>query len=132
MKTFTGIKGTTLIFLLYSYGQCSYVGMTKYSTGYKGFNDGKTSLESIDDAATVNLGRHWRLPTKEEIEELYKKCKREWATVNGISGMRFIGPSGQSIFLPAAGRRYWRTSKLENRGVYGQYWTSSLADYVGW
>lgn len=106
-------------------------GMTKYSTGYKGFNDGKTSLESIDDAATVNLGRNWRLPTKEEIIELYKNCKREWVTVNVIKGMRFIGPSGQSIFLPATGRRYWRTSKLEDRGIYGQYWTSSLADY-GW
>ena len=40
-------------------------GMTKYNK-----TDGKTVLESTDDAAVVNWGNGWRMPTKEEYKEL--------------------------------------------------------------
>ena len=63
----------------------------KYCTdsiqGYKGFTDGKKVLEPDDDAATVNIGKGWRIPTIEEINELRNNCKHKWTTINGIKGM---------------------------------------------
>ena len=55
------------------------------------------------DAATVNLGSDWRMPTKSEMQELVDKCTWEWTQVNGVNGNIVTGPNGNSIFLPAAG-----------------------------
>ena len=55
------------------------------------------------DAARANWGGSWRLPTLDEIEELKSKCKWTWTTQDGYNGYKVVGPSGKSIFLPAAG-----------------------------
>lgn len=55
------------------------------------------------DAATVNLGSDWRMPTKTEIQELLTQCTWEWTQINGINGYVVTGPNNNSIFLPAAG-----------------------------
>ena len=101
---------------------------TKYcsneSYGNEGFTDTLTTLESIDDAATANWGAGWRMPTQEELQELYDNCTREWTEQNGVSGYLFTGPNGNSIFLPAAGGR--DDSGVHNVGSYGFCWSSSL------
>lgn len=75
------------------------------------------------DAARANWGGTWRLPTKAEFDELVNKCKWEWTTQGGKKGYRVIGPSGNSIFLPAAG---WRSaSLLDYTDTYGSYWSST-------
>lgn len=102
--------------------------MTKYCTdpdyGYKGFTDGKTVLDLEDDAAHVRLGGKWRMPTKEEMQELLERCTWEETELNGVYGRRVTGPNGRSIFLPAAGR--WGNTFLNSPGSEGSYWTSSL------
>lgn len=55
------------------------------------------------DAATVNLGKDWRMPTNKEVEELISKCKFEWTQINGHNGFKVTGPNKNTIFLPAAG-----------------------------
>ena len=55
-----------------------------------------------DDAATVILGDGWRMPTFEEMFELLK-CEHRRAVRNGVFGYEYIGPNGNSIFLPACG-----------------------------
>lgn len=55
------------------------------------------------DAATVNLGSDWRMPTYTEINELKTNCNWEWSQINGKNGYVVTGPNGNSIFLPAAG-----------------------------
>jgi len=40
--------------------------------------DSLTKLQPIDDAANVNWGGLWRMPTKEEYEELQENCTYEW------------------------------------------------------
>ena len=97
----------------------SNIVMTKYNA-----TDGKTVLDATDDAATANWGSNWRMPTREELNELYSNCTYEWTTQNGVSGEKFTGPNGRSIFLPAAGIRY--DSSLYDAGSYGYYWSSSL------
>ena len=104
--------------------------MTKYSInssyGYNGFTDGKTILDPEDDAAYVNLGGEWRMPTKAEQDELRDSCVWEWVSINGVYGQRVTGPSGNSIFLPATG--YRDRTNLNNVGTDGQYWCSLLCE----
>ena len=117
------------------YGWASYMWcmgssstMTKYCSysdyGYNGFTDDKTVLDLEDDAAYVNLGGNWRMPTNDEFTELRENCTLEWTQVNGINGGKFTGPNGNSIFLPAAGIR--NATILNYAGFVGQYWSSSL------
>ena len=54
------------------------------------------------DAATVNLGKGWRIPSVGHLKELMT-CKHEWTQVDGVNGYLFTGPNGNTIFLPAAG-----------------------------
>lgn len=75
------------------------------------------------DAATANWGSTWRMPTREECEELVEECTWEWTTQNGVYGMKVTGPNGNYIFLPAAGYRYG--SSLYGAGENGFYWSST-------
>ena len=70
--------------------------------------DGKTVLESVDDVATVT-NPAWRMPTKEDFEELKAGTTKKWVTnykgVSGLNGRLFTGNNGNSLFIPAAGYR---------------------------
>ena len=97
--------------------------LTKYCTeSYYGTVDNKTVLDLEDDAAYVNMGAEWRMPTTDELRELRNKCTWTWTTQNGTNGYRVTGPNGNSIFLPAAGCRYG--SSLADS--IGDYWLASL------
>ena len=76
------------------------------------------------DVAHVKWGASWRMPTKAEQDELRTKCSWQWTTVNGVNGMKVTGPSGKSIFLPAAGCR--RLTSLYYAGSNGFYWSATL------
>lgn len=78
------------------------------------------------DAATANWGGSWRMPTKEQMEELVEHCEWEWTQVNGVNGAKVIGPNGSCIFLPAAGDR--GGSSLYDAGTVGYYWSSTPLD----
>lgn len=93
-----------------------------YSTNYKHFNakfevlkynekDGKTVLDLNDDAARANIGAGYRIPTKEDWEELLEDCKWEAVTITlpeiidpsqtkAIARWKVTGPNGNSIVLP--------------------------------
>jgi hypothetical protein len=80
------------------------------------------------DAATANWGGGWRMPTYDELNELIDRCTWTWTTQNGVNGYNVEGPSGASIFLPAAGHR--NGSSLGDAGSFGYYWSSSpIAGY---
>lgn len=98
----------------------TYVGTTVDGVTYKN----KTVLDPEDDAAHVNWGGDWRMPTKEEQDELRTKCTWTWTSSGSVNGYVVTGPNGNSIFLPAAG--YRGDSSLSDAGSYGYYWSSSL------
>ncbi len=75
------------------------------------------------DAATANCGGTWRMPTREEVDELINECEWEWTSEGDHNGCRVTGPSGNSIFLPAAGERYGTSNN--NAGTVGCYWIST-------
>ena len=75
------------------------------------------------DVATSEWGDDWRLPTKEDFNELVEECEWKWMKKKGVYGMRVKGPNGNSIFLPAAGGR--EGSSLTFAGEYGYYCSST-------
>jgi hypothetical protein len=84
--------------------------LTKYNNNSSyGTVDNKRVLDPEDDAAIANWGGKWRMPTKEEFEELKTNCTWEWTTNNGKNGYLVTsnkpGYTDRSIFLPAAGYR---------------------------
>ena len=115
----------------YRFANGSETDITKYCTnggyGWGGLVDNKTILDPEDDAAHVNWGGNWRMPTKEEFDELRNQCNGEWTTLNGVKGYKFTskvpGYTDRSIFLPAAGYLDWTINQL---GSYGYYNSSSL------
>ena len=109
----------------YKWCQGSKDTMTKYCTKSSyGTVDNKTVLDLEDDAAYVNMGTEWRMPTYDELNELNTECTWTWTTQSGTKGYRVTGPNGKSIFLPAAGCR--NSSGLNYAGSCGYYWSASL------
>lgn len=82
------------------------------------------------DAARVNRGGTWRLPTKEECEELIKNCIWTWSVREGVYGYEVRSKvNNNSIFLPASGYydSEYQESNIDLR-VLGNYWTSTPAE----
>lgn len=120
---------TTYDWSTYTYCNGGYDQLTKYcnssSYGYNGFTDNLTTLQAMDDAATIALGNGARTPTREEWQELLNNTTVEWTTMNGVNGRKFTSTAnGNTLFLPAAG--YRNGSELIYAGSRGGYWSSSL------
>ena len=118
--------------ITYKYANGNYNKLTKYcndvSYGDNGFTDNKTTLEPEDDAAHMNWGGSWRMPTDAEWTELREQCTWTWTTQNGVNGYQVTSKTNSnSIFLPAAGSR--RGTNLSYAGNDGYYWSSSLNEY---
>ena len=63
-------------------------------------------LDLEDDAAHVNMGGNWCMPTKEQIKELLDNATSEIKTINGAQGMMFTSNiNGHQLYMPFAG--YW-------------------------
>ena len=87
--------------------------------------DADIAVGDTYDMARHNMGSPWRLPTKEEFQELYDNCDCIWIEENGMNGRRFTSRlNGNSIFFPAAGGYFNRS--FYDRGTTGYYWASSL------
>ena len=93
--------------------------------------DKRTVLQRSDDAAHVNLGGKWRLPTRDECNELIDNCTFVWASMNGVFGYIVIsnkpGYTDRFIFLPT------NTTKDQGYGIIqicGYYWSSNLNEAI--
>ncbi len=121
--------------------------MTKYciSSSY-GTVDNKTTLELSDDAAYINWGKSWRMPTADELKELYYHCY--WVRTTNYEGTGKAGyyvykqkhvldtgtshgssytysSSDAHIFVPSTGYRY--NSYFNSGSGYFYYWSSTLS-----
>lgn len=117
--------------------------------GYKGYSDNYTILEKADDAAYVNWGSNWCMPTLTQYEELCSNCYWVWTDTIDNQGHKYIGymvykalntedkgvkiyvgktadaaytENVDHIFFPAAGLDF-ESSEV---GYSGFYWSSSL------
>lgn len=114
----------------YKWCNGSYKTLNKYCKsylyGYKGFVDNKTELDLEDDAAYVNWGLSWRMPTTDQLQELIENSVWRWTQRNGVNGQLVTGPNGKSLFLPAAG--CLNDSSLNDVDSCGYYWTSTISN----
>lgn len=89
-----------------------------------GYTDiGKEISGTQYDAATVNLGKDWRMPTYDEVQELCEKCTFTYGEVNGVKGYYATGKNGNSIFLPCYGYKSGTWDRSEDQGYF---WTGSI------
>lgn len=105
--------------------------------------DGLFALDAMDDPATISLGAPWRLPTRDEFQELVNGCSWQWVenvgnTINRepsdepcLNGYKVTSDtSGNHIFLPAAGVNYneseFDSFLMPSFGRFGAYWTRDL------
>ena len=87
-----------------------------------------SELQPEDDAATVNWGSDWQIPSLDQLKELCNSSytTTEWTQVNGVNGRKITSKSnGNSIFLPAAGYCY-DEGRNHTAGSKGSYWAHSL------
>ena len=102
-------------------------GLSSSELRSRGIIDANGNLTAAYDAATVNWDDKWRIPTSEEIEELLN-CTWEWTTMNDVNGYEVTGPNGNSIFLPAAGRR--KDVVYDDVETSGYYWSAKRNEAV--
>lgn len=94
----------------YKYCDGTYRNMTKYNEA-----DNKKELEIMDDAATALWGARWKMPTKDQINELRKGMvgfTYRGETLNDVMCMHITSSvSGESIYLPIGG--YYEGTELK-------------------
>lgn len=99
---------------------------TLQSEGWIVSKDGAYVLAPEHDAAQAHWGGNWRMPTRQEFNDLISKCDWVWTSTNGVNGYIVRGEgdySSVSIFLPCAGNGFG-TSIHDGAGSYGYYWSS--------
>lgn len=91
---------------------------TKYNTP----KDARLDLEN--DAAHVNMGGSWHMPSSEQIQELINETTSNWIKLDNVNGRHFTSKNGKSIFIPAAG--YAWNGSLLSEGSEADVWSSTL------
>lgn len=88
--------------------------------------DNKSVLDPEDDAAYVNWGASWSIPSQAELEALKTKCTWTYKSKlsNPASGFEVTGTNGNTIFLPMPG--YHLKDKPYEADGSGNYWCNSL------
>lgn len=108
-------------------GKDYYIFQNLYDKNYFWYNkDGDKVLKPKDDAATVNWGENWRMPTESEFEELANNCRWAIIQINGVNIAKGVARNGNFILLPTTG--WYDEDGCHEAGYVGSYWTSCLAN----
>lgn len=86
-------------------------------------HDGLKILQSSDDAATATLGAEWRMPTIEEVQELFRESEVIAMERNGIQVLQ-LKRNGITMYLPETG--YYKGYDLQTDEREGYFWTSNV------
>ena len=82
-------------------------------------------LDLIDDAAHVHMGGAWRMPTKDQLEELYYNTTHKVVTINGLQGMLFTSNiNNKQLFVPFTG--FWHNDNFIDAGINTSIWSSQI------
>ncbi len=118
--------GTTANPFSYSWSYCPYKGTNQNTAPYSKYGyaaDGNITLQEGDDAAAQTWGCGWRIPTREEYNDLLTKCT---VTYNySKRGYTFTSKENPtlSIFMPTAG--YKNGGSVSNVGKFARYLTAT-------
>ena len=92
---------------------------TKYTT------TGAT-LELEDDAAHVNMGGDWHMPSPDQIDELIDNTTNDLTTLDGVNGMKFTSKkdTSKSMFIPIGYNA--DNGSFLGEGVFSDFWCSTM------
>ena len=100
-----------------------YIPQTKTGKLYK-CDECDEILDLEDDAAYVNMGGKWRMPTKDQLDELYDNTTHEAVTINELQGMLFTSNiNNKQFFVPFVG--YWYDGNYSS-GLLSCIWSSQV------
>lgn len=107
----------------------------EYSNETYTANNATSPLQPEKDAATVNWGEGWSMPTETEIEELRTYCAWRWTMVNGVEGYMVRSLNGNSIFLPYYEYRYdggpiFVRQSTSNTYIDALYWSKTYCSHL--
>ena len=111
----------------YNFSEAVYNNTTGGKISFSADNQGRAyAANTTYDAARACLGDTWKVPTQTQIAELINSTDRQYVTISGVKGWKFMKKTNHSIyvFFPLAGYGYNTT--LYSRGDYGYYWSSSI------
>lgn len=96
------------------------------SSNFRKYTKKGDMLELEDDAAHVNMGGDWHMPTPAQFKEFTDNTTTAWTASNGVSGVTFTSnkDSSKSIFIPAAG--YAANGFVDENGNWGGIWAPML------
>ena len=86
------------------------------------YKENPTVLPLSNDAARVNWGGDWRMPTQAEYNELITNCI---ITREDTYTVRFTSTNGNYILMPLAGFAK-EDGTFKNVGDCGYYWTNAI------
>lgn len=110
-------------------GSTVYDSADNYSASYA--NTIQHDLYPNEDAATVNWGKGWVMPTKAQFDELVANTTGTWTAISGVNGFKFTAINGNYIFFPAAG--LVNGGSLDGRGSGGNYWgRTHMSSMTAW
>lgn len=100
------------------------------SSNFSKYTTTGATLDLEDDAAHVNMGGSWHMPTPTQIQELINGTTSTRTTQDGINGRLFKSETDPSkfIFFPAA-EFAWKGSVYDGGGG-GYAWSSTLNSSV--
>ena len=86
---------------------------------------------TIYDTAYYQWGQNWKMPNREQVQELVDKCI--WKGIDnyknsGVNGFVVTGPNGNSIFIPSNGYIPADETEISHLGTAALYWTSEATD----
>lgn len=88
---------------------------------------GGVTLDMYDDAAYMQWGEGWRMPTDEEITELSEKCT--WTYITERMTFTVTGPNGNSIIIPFEGVGIGSGVYVDGGpAIPAGFWTSTLSE----
>ena len=122
--------------LYFAWGETTGFTAADVTAGTRKFNEDSYKAASIStdltleqDAAHVNLGGNWRMPTKDEWQELFDYCDVTWVSSyrgKDVAGRVFTSKvNGNSVFFPAAGYCSYAYSYPNRVNDLGYYWSAS-------
>ena len=92
-------------------------------------------LSANHDAAHIQWGAKWRMPTRQELSNLIANCSWTWMTTNGVGGYIVRGRgeyATASIFLPAAGYADGYGNSIDFNGCHYQSSSPHSGNHFSW
>ena len=95
-------------FYLYDYKWYESGNIDEDNIVFKKYTTKGATLDLEDDAAHVNMGGSWHMPSPAQIKELIDNTTSTWTILDNVIGMKFTSKKNASkyIFIPAAGKAW--------------------------